>query len=513
MKRSIKEVNMSKLNIYGIFFIILTVILLLCYGGFFEGAIIFLGMITAGVFFGRKIKIKVNLSQGIFLAFALWYFLCSIVNGFVLEYMIRGLIPFITFFLWIWCSNFQGAKEKVKDVIVEISVWIAVISIIHCGIISIDSVALKRITFPFDYSNACGIYFAVCYFLAQQSRESFLKKCKYVFIVALLLTQSVGAIGLFCLAVFWEMLKNKKYLYVAVISFAGLLFVILFRERILESAGTFVERLLQINDGIICMAKNPVFGIGAGWWENAKGHYQTGYYMAKNIHSSIVSIGVNSGVLGLLLFLVVCFLEVRKMITQKNVSVPVILILAHSLLDFTLSFMAINAILVLLLPDNEDEKAVEIKEIPKKIIAVILVITFGLFTFGIACANVFQKNTKISIEESIKTFDQCFFVNHSIRCNQYFAAMMYQEKISCTKLQDCNYKYMPIEVVLYKSEYEGGEGYLLKSLKEQPYNTVLRDFILSGSHEEEKVSLLNKESVEKASFFGRILYNLKGENI
>ena len=189
------------------------------------------------------------------------------------------------------------------------------------------------------------------------------------------------------------------------------------------------------------------------------------------------------------------------------------MILAHSMLDFTLSFMAINAILILLLPDYEEEKAIEINGSFRKTAAALLVVIFGLLTCGITCVNSFQKNTKISAEDGIESFNQNFFIKHSIRCNQYLAARLYREKINCKELQECNYKYMPIEVLMYKSEYEGGEGYLLKSLEVQPYNTVLRDFVLSDLQADAKVSQINKESVEKASFFGRILYNLKGENI
>ena len=489
--------------------------MVLCYGGFPESTIAIFGMLVAGVFLGRKIKVRITHSKGIFLIFSLWYFLCSVVNGFVLEYAIRGLIPLLACLFWIWCSDLGSTKEKIKDVIVEVSLWIAVASIIHCVIISVNAESLRRITFPFDYSNASGIYFAACYFMAQKSRDGFLNKCKYIFVLALLLTQSVGAIGLFALVFLYQLIKDKKYWYTLGIIFGIILGGFCFKERIIESSGTFIERLLQIYDGTICMTKNPVFGIGAGWWEHAKDHYQTGFYLAKTIHSSIITIGVNSGVIGLILFLSVCFLEIRKMAVKKNISIPAVLILTHCFLDFTLSFMALDVLLVLSLPDCDDEKAVEVNEIPRKIIAGILMISFILFTYGIIRVNAFQKNVRTGASESISEIKKDFYIRNSIRCVQYSAAQMYQEETASAELNEISYKYMPIELLLYKSKCEGGEEYLLKSLEKQPYNTVLRDFIVSDYQGEvsEKASLILETAATKASFFGKILYNIKGENI
>ena len=102
-------------------------------------------------------------------------------------------------------------RKKLADILLEISVWIAIVAVVHCLVISFCASSLLRLRFPFDYPNASGIYFAVCYFSAEKSGSKFIRKTKYLFLLSLLLTQSVGSIGIFALALIYELIINKEY--------------------------------------------------------------------------------------------------------------------------------------------------------------------------------------------------------------------------------------------------------------------------------------------------------------
>ena len=97
----------------------------------------------------------------------------------------------------------------------------ALFSIIYCVTKSFDSKVLQRLSFPFDYSNACGIYFAVCFFIAKYSKSEFLNKAGFIFIPALVLTQSIGAVGVFIIAYLYVLIKEKKFIPIIIFVILG----------------------------------------------------------------------------------------------------------------------------------------------------------------------------------------------------------------------------------------------------------------------------------------------------
>ena len=77
------------------------------------------------------------------------------------------------------------------------------------------------------------------------------------------------------------------------------------------------------------------------------------------------------------------------------------------------------------------------------------------------------------------------------------------------------FKYMPTEMILLDSMNREKRGeYLLSKLEIYPYNTLLKKFIIDGYGEdfEEKAQKIASDAGQDGSFFGKILYDLKGEN-
>ncbi len=517
-----KKANVSKnrkkeipFNLHTIILSAIYIIFLFLYGGFHEITIVIAG-IFAFVALLLKKGISITVSQGIFGAFSLWYLGCSLQNGFFVEYMARGLIPLVVFGFWIYISNSSVSKEKALDIITEASMWLALIAIGHCVKKCSDAHSLQRLSLPFDYSNVCGIYFAVMYFLSSKNASRFLRGCRFVFLTALILTQSVGAVGLFVLVMVYELTRNKKYIPLILGAVAFAVLGVVLKGRIIQSMGTFLERLLHIRDGLVCIARNPITGIGAGWWEIAKQYYQTGFYEAKVIHSSVITIGVNSGIIGLGLFLTVCILEFRKaFIQRKNVLLPIV-ILIHALLDFSLSFFTVSILILLLIPDFE-EKTYTLGSAMPKSSAVASILCFAFILTGIFSSLAFQKKTvRISNpDELCREFNSSFFLKSSVHSSRTISGRMYQTKHTKDVPDLKKFKYMPTEMILLNSFHKGGEAeYLLSQLRKYPYNTMLKKFIIDGygGTFEKKTLKIASDAGHEGSFFGKILYDLKGEN-
>ena len=512
MKKSEKNQKTAQLNSEGVLFISSTVLMMFFYGGFFENAIILCGTIAAITLIAKKKTISISLTQVLFIIFSIWYFICSLQNGFVIEYAAKGLFPFVVLLYWIWSSSLGESKEKIKDIVIEISVWIAAISTLHCIFISIDAGRILRAVFPFDYSNACGIYFAVCFFAAEQSNEKFLYRCKYIFVIALVLTQSVGAAGIFFPILMFRFVSNKKYFTASLTFLFIVFFAFVFYNRITESVGTFLERILHMHDGIMCVKENPIMGIGSGWWEHAKAYFQSGFYSALTIHSSVVSIAVNSGILGIVFFLCVCYRQIKVALQNRESLLLSGMIVVHCIFDFTLSFLLLTTLLVLFLPHDTKEFYPKFRY--KNIVLTTAIISFAFLGTCLLYVGAFCNNANIGAEriQLLENYKNNPCIQYSIKANQCMGAILYEGEIKSDILLQKEYKYMPTEMILYRSLSQEG-GYLLNNLQLQPYNITLREYALSRQHITKTQSRQVKDTAqEKASFWGRKLYYLKGEN-
>ncbi|MBR5587139.1 MAG: O-antigen ligase family protein [Clostridia bacterium] len=498
------------LNLHAIVLAVLYIFCLLCYGGFHETILVIAGISVAVPLLLKKSAFRITLNQGLFFLFAVWYFCCSLQGGFFIEYVSRGLIPFVALLFWIYISNTPGLKEDAVKIITKASFFVATIAILHCAVQSATDRTLYRLTFPFDYSNVCGIYFAVCFFWS--------KKCdfryrRFVFLTAVVLSQSVGALGLLVLAFTYQLIKNKKYLIVlAEIALFGIV-AFLLRGRLLESSSTFLERLLQIQDGIFCILDNPVCGIGAGKWQFAKWYYQTGFYGALLMHSSVFEMGANSGFVGMLLFAAVCFLEIKKAFVKKCDFVPAAIILVHGLMDFSLSFITVVAALVLSLADTDTEKSFTINVRCGKICSAGVCLMLCFLLMGNLQATAFQRNISLGLTaaDACEKFENNLFLKCSVKSAQSLCANMYREKEYTDSLKFENYKYLPTEMILYNSmDSEKGEDYLLERIRKQPYNVYLKRLVSAECSEscKEEIKRITLEAIENLSFLGKILYDL-----
>lgn len=485
--------------------IILTVFFItLCnQGGYYEGALVLCGLLICPVLFFCKCRVTDD--KLALLVFSLWYLYCSLQKEFVIEYVIRGFIPFITFLFYLPVSK-EEDKEGLKDFFLKLLLITAVISIVHCLLRSLSAGRLLRLTFPFQYSNACGIFFGTCFVLCVDIKGRIVKYCKIIFASSLILTQSVGAL-IITAAAFVIIKRSVKQLVITIAS--TLAFSVVFHKRLIQSLATFIERLLQMRDGFFCMLKNPLSGIGAGRWANAKNIYQTGFYGAKTIHSSIVQIGVNSGVIGLILFFVfICFF-LKKAYNNKKIFICLCMLLAHAFFDFSFSFIALNMLGVMLNGEISEPCEKTNAAAPWKIISVVLLAVFIMFSAALSEIKAFENkvNSRCYAAESlISEYRESRFLKNS---ENAVTAYIFLLNGAC-KYEEINNiisgrKYPSDDMILLKIS-QSGEEEIKEYLKAQPFDLPLRRFA-------EKYGLVNDETAAgKMSRMGRILYKMKGEN-
>ena len=473
-------------------------------GGFYEGAIIFAGLILSAFLLVKTVNFKISLSGGLLLLFAMWYFFCSVKNGFITEYAAKGLMPFVLFLFLIFKQECNRQTEHIFTAILKFSLCLAAISVVQFVVLSLKNDTFMRLLFPFNYANVTGIYFSVCFFLSVESKDLFVRRASFLFATASLLTLSVGAVLLSFLYAFFLLLQKRKFRETILLSALVIVAAFVAKSRIIQSGGTFLERLLQIYDGFLCMIKNPVFGIGAGSWENAKQFYQTGFYSAKVIHCSFVQLGVDSGFLGLFLFFAASISFLKDTYRNKKKFALCLLVLMHSFIDFSLSFTAIGFLLILL-SENPEAKTFSVKEGAKYIVAIIAFCIFLVSAYGLSSAK--------SFEQGYRTENIGFFARHSVNAAKSYALkgnFIPDDMFFIGKKRE-----KPYELVLNEAAHrEDRDKYLISVLKERPYDVNLMRFIEENCTEEyiNKARSYHEQTVASLSPLGEILYNLKGVN-
>lgn len=493
----------------------------LCYlilnqGGYFAGGLISAGLIISIMLIWRKIRFGVL--DFIFLAFSLWYLFCSIRAGFDVRYIAKGLLPIsCLMFRQLMPENSQNARELCLRVI-KLSFYITLFAIFTCIYLSVKAMRLKRLVFPFQYANASGIFFGVMFILARYAGFEWAKKRQYVFFAGLALTQSVGAVGLTVLCeLFMSRDRRKTFALLAVIVIGA----VVLRSRIYQSMGTFIERFLQIQDGLICMLKNPVFGIGAGRWELYKNLYQTGIYDAHEIHGSLGAIGAASGILGLTLFtltVIAAFKFIR--FENKAYLAAAVMLIVHSFMDFTFTFTTLGFLLMLIFACGEEDesKKIEFKNFAKPALLAVFAVGFCILSVGMyQIKRLDGMDAGKNYPKYVAYYEANPLSQKSVKTRENYAKALYatgkkQESLKVIESIDV----LSSDMVVLKKGCIGDWKEVMKYIEQQPYNIVLYKTVCYNSNDEElrkQAEERLEEAIASMSFLGKILYEFIGEKV
>lgn len=406
-----------------IYILSILIFLLAFQGGFYSSSFLLVGMFgTLFLIFSKK---KIFITKEIILlsVVAIIYLLSVIVNEISYSALSCGLIPLICLIVVVIFSSMEeGEKNKVFSGLEIMGIASSIIAVFtFIGLFHISGgMNAGRLQFTFQYANVAGTWFAVCFILARDSQRKIVKLLAPVNLLTLLMTKSIGAIIiLFILQTIWVIrralkFRTKKEWGIAIAYFLmSIIATIVVSTRLGQGIYTFIERLIQSYDGLKVIDSHILTGIGAGNWQYVYPFYQSAQYKAGVIHNSYVQIGVSAGIIPMI-FMIGLLISVAIKFIRKNdcKTEAAFFILLHSMMDYCLSFVCIDVLLIVLLGfchSNGNERV--ISEIENKKIVEIM-------------RNLIeQKTVKISVRMKKAIRISAYFLFLGVFCFGYYGTM------------------------------------------------------------------------------------------
>lgn len=388
---------------------------MLLQGGYFHTVFLIAAILYAALAVFRR-KRPLRPAELALWGFAGWYLLTSLVNGYSSASLAQACLPGAVAAALYFGGELTGEKRvKALWLLACVSAALAAIGILALGgVVNISgAVTARRLQFPFQYANAAGSWYAALALIVQGEFEKDEKAWPLLFLeTALLLTRSIGTLGLYALAQLTYVIRYRKQpvrwqsvllsngaavcfalsffllrtpwaalLLLAELAFAGWRFqtlialgrrvrlhwlvlaggaasvpFVLGSGRLTQGLATFAERLYQMKDGLSILAAHPVFGLGAGGWEYEYPLYQSAEYVSSVVHSGAIQFAVDAGIPAVLLMCLFCVLAWRQGKRPFSIALAAILLAAHSLLDFNLQFfpLAVLAGFLFLFPEKDE---------------------------------------------------------------------------------------------------------------------------------------------------------------
>ena len=335
-------------------------------GGYFPALFLWAGAALAAALLLSRRELRCPMALWPLLGLSGWYILSSLVNGPTAAGLSQASLPLVCCLFALHCLSLEESERR------EMLVWMgrfsggaAVVAILaFFGILPIPgSVTAQRLQFTFQYVNAAAAWFGTVLLLRGELRDRWVDRlCPFV-AVALLLTRSAGGIGTYLViqaVVLLARFGKRNWKAWAGAGLAGLVGVIAVATRFQQALGTFQERLVQSADGMKGMLAAPLFGYGAGNWPEVKWMFQTYEYRAQVVHNSYVQAGVEAGFPALIFLAAAVALAVLLMKGRSPaLKGAAVLIPFHAVMDFTLSFFAVDALAIAIfaLPAQRKGKA------------------------------------------------------------------------------------------------------------------------------------------------------------
>lgn len=393
-----------------IYFFLCLLFLVIIQGGYYPQTYIIVGIVSVVLLIIRNKRICITLEHMALMLLAIIYVISAVVNGMAYSLISKAMLPLTLFVVAILYTTLdKGHKDKLLDYITVAGVISSLAGILMYYTMS-DSDAVvsgKSLMFTFQYANAAGCWYAVCFVMALFSDNRYIKYSSALCLVALLYTRSYGAIVILgiMLAIHgirseWvkRRFANRQYMRVimgialAVVSCAGVYILC----RI--GTGSLLERVIHSYDGLHILVSNIAFGIGPDSWHYVFPYYQTAYYPAGVIHNSYVQAGVDAGILSMLILLLILAVVIYRYKKNKSVyNLAALIIMVHSVMEYNLYFSSLDVLLIILaMKENVNENRISVyMKKPIVIIAgALMLCIFSFSIYGISRVNLLESYFK-----------------------------------------------------------------------------------------------------------------------
>jgi hypothetical protein len=363
-------------------------------------------------------------------------------------------------------------KEKLAQNLAIFTIIVSIVSILSLiGVFNISgNSTANRLQFTFQYANAAGIYFAAIALMIRGINNKKLERFIPIIQIALFLTQSIGAITLyfvgiviavfiipevnriklsiynlskvsisaaFALAIYFSIFKLQLIALSLIVLVLALIYsfyhdqinnifeklkinhilfallcaiavYLIFSQRVYQGSQTFLERLVQISDGASAIKDNPILGVGPGNWQYMHDVWKTAQYDAQIIHSSFIQIGVDVGIPALIVLVILASYSIIRVKINSFLKAAAIIILLHSILDFSLYFLSIDLLLIFILTygSTDTETKVTNRKVTKLIWVLILFVLCTCFTGSMITARAKQYALEGRLDKAIAVLEK-----------------------------------------------------------------------------------------------------------
>ena len=134
--------------------------------------------------------------------------------------------------------------------------------------------------------------------------------------------------------------------------------------QITTSSSTFNGRLLYDVDGIHIVASHP-FGLGYLGYSDIQHAVQTGIYTVRFVHNDFLQFALDVGILPSIAFVLSILLSIFSKTTSTLQKLILIIVSAHSLMDFDLQYLSVFFVVIMCL-DFGSLRILKLKKVVKK---------------------------------------------------------------------------------------------------------------------------------------------------
>lgn len=367
----------SAVSVRAVVPVALVCVLVLLQGGYYAGATCAVALVSTAAYvvwhLAWKERMTCDTQSLLILGLACIYLASSLVHSAAATELLETATWFAIAGMSLWCIfGTREEKQKALEYMAWSGVILAIVGILmYFGLLPVEgSVSAGRLMFTFQYANTAGLFFGIVSVLCLCALRGRRRAVAVIPAAALVLTQSVGSMAVFLVALvavgircaYVEKPRREIVAGVAgavvVTCVAG---VLLLHDRFAQAASTFAERIVQVLDASSVFAGNLAFGIGPDQWQVVYPAVQTAQYRAADVHCSYMQVGLDAGVLALVVLVAFFAVGIARLVKAGDFTSTVcaVMIVVHALVDFDLMFSSVMLIACLVMSLSQLEGKAE----------------------------------------------------------------------------------------------------------------------------------------------------------
>lgn len=255
----------------------------------------------------------------------------------------------------------------------------------------------------FQYPNTFALFLLIGCVVLYMHRDFYTNSNVFLLIllIGIISTGSRAIYILTAIMLIYVMKNNPKYIkkilifVITLILIVALINLLKIDIKVLKrltqfsfSSSTLLGRILYYKDGIKVLLSHPL-GLGYLGYYFLEPSIQTGVYSIRFIHNDLLQIALDIGIIPCIMFICIIISSLFSQNVKKENKIILGLIIAHSLFDFDLQYIAIFLILILCI-DIYDGKKTKFISIDYKIIGNAFIAISTVFSLYLAVSMSFQ---------------------------------------------------------------------------------------------------------------------------